>query len=65
MRKRQISFRGFLEMDDGNFYTTEAILASPDLQKRCIEQRELKKIIRLLEKHGIEPSDLDRHTSVQ
>jgi hypothetical protein len=56
---KQVSVRGFLEMDDGSFCCTKNVLRSPELQKRCIEQRELKKIIRLLEKHNIKPSDLN------
>jgi len=54
----QLSFRGYLEIDNGNFCCTEKILESPELQKRCIEQRELKKIMRKLEKHNPTPADL-------
>ena len=55
---RQISFRGILELDDGSFRRTENILQSPELQRRCVEQRELKKIIRLFEKHNLDPANL-------
>ena len=55
---KQISFRGILELDDGSFRRTENILQSPELQRRCVEQRELKKIIRLFEKHNLDPANL-------
>jgi hypothetical protein len=42
--------RAYLECrePDGStkFYRTEKVLASPDLQNRCIEKRMLEKIIR-------------------
>jgi hypothetical protein len=56
---RQIGFRGFLEMDDGRFCRTEDILQSPELQRHCVEKRELRKIVKLFEKHNLDPFNLN------
>jgi hypothetical protein len=49
-RKMARKFRAFLECrePDGStkFYKTEKVLASPDLQSRCIEKQVLAKIVR-------------------
>jgi hypothetical protein len=57
---KQIGIRAFLEMDDGAFCATSRILQSPELQKRCIEKRALKRIVRLLEQHNLTPADLKK-----
>ena len=47
MTKRQASYRGYLEVEiDGqrSFMATNEILASPALQKACIEKAELRRI---------------------
>lgn len=59
-KQQTVAIRAFLEMDDGTFCTAEKVLQSPELQKRCIEQRELKKIMRLLERYNLKPAELAR-----
>jgi hypothetical protein len=50
-------FRAFLEvrLDDGRtaFASTEAVLRSPDLQRRCVEKRVLRSVIRRLDELGL------------
>jgi len=55
---KSLSIRAFLEMDDGAFCSIEHLLKSPEHQKHCVEKRELKKILRLLEKNNLNPSNL-------
>jgi hypothetical protein len=56
-KPKTISYRGYLEVRelDGTtaFAAIERILQSPDLQKRCSEQRELRKIITQLRRAGL------------
>jgi hypothetical protein len=38
--------------DGSTFIETDRILRDPDLQNRCIEKRELKRIIKIVEERG-------------
>jgi hypothetical protein len=53
MTKTRKDFRPWLECRDEKgevaFYGIERILLSPELQKRCLEKRELNRILRLID----------------
>jgi hypothetical protein len=48
--------------EDGRlgFYETKRVLASPELQKQCVEKRVLKRIIKTVGEHNVEIYDARR-----
>jgi hypothetical protein len=61
-KEKTISYRAYLEIrtEDGEtgFVSINRILESPNLQRKCIEQKTLQRIIAKLRKHNA----LDEHT---